>query len=269
MMHNSSAIALAESVAENIASTFLTNYFGSDIFIGADIERILAEQANIIYQDVADPKYSGAAVSYKGTHFIALNTHQTLRARYASAAHELWHLGLDTNLFGDSHSKALKITTTPDFDTERAADHFAAAVMMPKDAIIRTWYKYVHNYSKPNRQLAQTAIIRVANVSSMPYEAVARRLSELDLLLSTSLVRLTEDEWQAIVSASSFPPSPLDQVVPFKKFSHYSTVVNQLVDHQQLSLLEAAQLLTYADPTVAKNFLERRQALVNKLEAGI
>ncbi|WP_260201755.1 hypothetical protein [Lactiplantibacillus pentosus] len=82
------------------------------------------------------------------------------------------------------------------------------------------------------------------------------------------MVRLTEDEWQAIVSASSFPPSPLDQVVPFKKFSHYSTVANQLVDHQQLSLLEAAQLLTYADPTVAKNFLERRQVLVNKLETG-
>jgi hypothetical protein len=33
-------------------------------------------------------------------------------------------------------------------------------------------------------------------------------------------------------------------------------------------LLEAAQLLTYADPTVARNFLERHRALVGKLEAN-
>lgn len=35
--------ALSEAIAEDLAGTFLANDIGSDIFIGADIERILAK----------------------------------------------------------------------------------------------------------------------------------------------------------------------------------------------------------------------------------
>ena len=55
---------LSESVAEDLAETFLINYFGCDLFIIADIERVLAEQVNIGYQDFDDSNYSGAAISY-------------------------------------------------------------------------------------------------------------------------------------------------------------------------------------------------------------
>lgn len=258
---------ISELIAEDLAGTFLTTQFGSDIFIGSDIQQILAEQTNIIYQDIDDPNYSGASISYKGNHFIALNTHQTLRARYYSAAHELWHLSLDINLFGSEVTKK-KINQLRDFDSERAADHFAAAIMMPKDVMIRTWNKYVKDQTKPNVTTAKNAIIRIANMSSMPYQAVTRRLSELHLLLSTQLLELSEDDWQKYVASSDFPPSPLDRIEPFKKFSSYTDVVSKLVAKKQLTLLEAAQLVTYADPTIATDYLEKRQTLVNQIEEG-
>ena len=259
---------LSESVAQDLAETFLSNYFGSDLFISADIERTLAEQVNVIYQDIEDPDYSGAAISYKGVHFIALNTHQTLRNRYYSAAHELWHLVVGSNLFSIDHTKYQKLINLPEFNTERAADHFAAAIMMPRDVMIRTWNRYIQNQASPNADMITDAIIRIANVSSMPYAAVTRRLSELDLLGNKKIAKLTDADWQKLVDNSSFPPSPLDKIEPFKKFSRLTHVVNQLVQQKQLSLLEAAQLTTYADPDTATHYLNKRQELVNHLEAG-
>ncbi|WBS98842.1 ImmA/IrrE family metallo-endopeptidase [Lacticaseibacillus paracasei] len=265
MLSNSSAaIALSESVAEDLAGTFLTTYFGSDIFISSDIERILAEKVNVIYQDIDDAKYSGAFISYKGAHFIALNTHQTPRARYYSAAHELWHLVMGSDLFGAENKQYKELIALPGFDTERAADHFAAAIMMPKDAMIKTWNQFVSNQAEPTVAVAQNAIVRIANVSSMPYEAVTRRLSELGLLLDTRLAKLTDTEWQDFVNHSSFPPSPLDKVEPFKKFSRLTQIVNALVDKKQLSLVEAAQLTTYADPTAATDYLNKRQEIIDR-----
>ena len=260
--------ALSEAIAEDLAGTFLANDIGSDIFIGADIERILAKKVNVIYQDINDPNYSGAAISYRGVHFIALNTHQTLRARYYSAAHELWHLVVDTDLFGIEKSKYQEVLSLPAFNTERAADRFAAAIMLPRDVMIRTWHKYVNDQTASTSVAAQEAIVRIANISAMPYAAVTRRLVELDLLANTKLAKRTDLEWQGWVNKSSFPPSPLDNIVPFKKFPYLTQVVKRLVKQKQLSLMEAAQLTTYADPKTATSYLNKRQKIVDKLEAG-
>lgn len=260
------ATYISETIAENLASDFLASDLSSNIFIGSDIEQILAEHASLIYQDIDDGTYAGASIRYKGQSFIALNTHQSLRARYYSAAHELWHLGIDSALF--ENSKYKQLAQSPHFDSERAADHFAAAIMLPKEAVTLAWYNYVKKPSKRDESAAQEAVVRIANLSAMPYQAVARRLGELNLLLSHHLVNRTEVDWLAYIRCSSFPPSPLDQVEPFKKFSHYTTVTQQLVDKKQLSLMEAAQLLTYSDPDGAMRYLDKRQAIIDALEEG-
>lgn len=258
----------SESVAENAASTFLTNHFGSDIFIGADIEQIIEETTNLIYQDIDDSDYSGASITYRGQHFIVINTHQSLRSRYYSAAHELWHLAMGTDLLGSESKQFQDQASLPNFDTERAADHFAAAIMLPKEAMINTWNKYVKNKAEPNVEVAKQAVIRIANVSSMPYTAVARRLEELNLLLSTQLVKWEEKNWLEYLLSSHFPPSALDQKGnnTFDKFSHFSKVVDRLVSDQQLSLMDAARLLTHSDPSRATYYLDERKKIVAQLE---
>lgn len=256
----------SESVAENAASTFLTNHFGSDIFIGADIEQIIEETTNLIYQDIDDPDYSGAAVTYRGQHFIVINTHQSLRARYYSAAHELWHLAMDSELLGSESKQFQTQASITDFDTERAADHFAAAIMLPKEAMINTWNKYVKNKTEPNVEVAKQAVIRIANVSSMPYKAVARRLEELNLLLSTQLTKWDEEDWLKYLVSSQFPPSALDgrNNNAFDKFPYFSKAVDKLVSEKQISLMEAAKLLTHSDPSRATYYLDKRQKIVDQ-----
>jgi len=263
-MVNDAAMVFSENIAEIAANAFLKDNFGLDIFIGADIESVLSERAQIIYQDIDDPKYSGAAVSFRHKNFIVLNTCQSLRARYYSAAHELWHLALKAELFGSESKKISAQVQLPLFDSERAADHFAAAVMMPKEAMQVTWSKYVGLQSAPDRQTAQAAVIRIANMSSMPYVAVARRLKELGLLLNKNLTKLSENDWVDYVQHSSFPPSSLDRAVRFKKFTGLAELVTKLAEKQQLTLADGASLLARVDPELAADFLDRRQEQIDR-----
>lgn len=255
----------SENVAEIAANAFLTENVGLDLFMGADIESVLSARAQVIYQDVEDSDYSGAAISFRQQNFVVLNTWQPLRARYYSAAHELWHLALQAELFGPENKKIMAQVQLPLFDMERAADHFAAAVMMPKEAMLATWSKYVGLQPSPDKQVAQAGIVRIANISSMPYVAVARRLKELGLLLSKSLVKLSESDWRDYVRHSNFPPSSLDQAVHFKKFAGMAELINQLVTKQQITLTKAASLAAHTEPQLAVDLLNRRQEQVDRL----
>lgn len=61
-----------------------------------------------------------------GKHIIAINTNQPLRVRYYSAAHELWHLQFESGQIAIGEKQ---------IDQERAADHFAAVVMLPSNLL--------------------------------------------------------------------------------------------------------------------------------------
>ncbi|KRL75564.1 ImmA/IrrE family metallo-endopeptidase [Secundilactobacillus paracollinoides] len=253
------AQTLAEIIANYAAESFLSQYLNPDIFIGSEIETILGEQTTLIYQNVDDSSYSGAAILYQGHSFVALNTHQSLRNRYFSAAHELWHLCITSDLLGTSADILRDQAKRTGFDTERAADHFAAAILMPQNAIRLSWHKLVRE-SDDDGQLKR-AVIRIANVAAVPYVAVARRLSELGLLDNPKIVKLTEKKWQDFLATTDFPLSPLDQPVIFEKFAAFAHLTDDLVEKGQLSLMEAANLMTNVEPERAKQYLvQHRQS---------
>ena len=65
--------------------------------------------------------------SFKGKAYLhAINTNQPLRVRYYSAAHELWHLRTESGEIAIGEKQ---------IDQERAADHFAAVVMLPSNLL--------------------------------------------------------------------------------------------------------------------------------------
>lgn len=48
---------LSETIAEAYAVKFLADNVGGEIFLGGDIEQILADRAYLVYQSVDDPTY--------------------------------------------------------------------------------------------------------------------------------------------------------------------------------------------------------------------
>ena len=239
---------LSEIVAEQYATVFLNDYLGGELFLGSEIEQILSEKAHVVYQAVDDPTYFGAAIHIVGEHIVAINTKQSLRMRYYSAAHELWHLQFEAG--------EIPLADFEDFDHERAADRFAAAIMLPAGLM-----RNLLNNLKEN---ADTQIIKIADLSSMPYVAVTRRMRELGHRLSRSISSRTENEWIDLRQDLNISPSVLDKADAFTQFSDFSNEVNRRVENDQLTLEIAANLLRHIDSDQAEYYWQKRQEIMDE-----
>lgn len=224
----------AEKVAEVYAGSFLQEAIGHDIFIGSHIERLLADKVNLIYQYVEDENYFGAAIQHQnGKQFVVLNTFHSLRTRYFTAAHELWHLS-EGSLLQDE-----------DFDHERAADRFAAAIMLPKELTKQLWNKF-------KKQDDETAILKIADLADVPYVAVVRRLKELGENVPSK--KITEMEWLEKRSELGFPISSSDYSSKETRFVAYEHAVRENVEKNGLDILTAANKLSKFAPKLAEQY---------------
>lgn len=229
----------AEETAEVFALSYLQEKFGHGFFIGSQIENILAtnENVNIIYQYVEDEKYFGAAISHEsGEKFIAINTYHPLRIRYFTVAHELWHL-----------TKGSKIQDK-DFIHERAADRFAAAVMLPKTLTKDLWERY-----KKELGIEKT-VVSIADLAQVPYQSVIRRAKEIGIKFPPNLLNKTEEEWQEERIKLGFPLSNLDTAVKDTRFFAYEDVVVKCVEHYGLDSLTAGNKLAKFAPKKAEQY---------------
>ncbi len=223
----------AEATAEAFAADFLEEAANATIFIGPYIERILANKAKVVYQYVEDSNYFGAAIEHiSGDQFIALNTFHPLRTRYFTAAHELWHLAEFSRLQDE------------EFDHERAADRFAAAIMLPKAITKDLWLKLNKLYEQ------KEAIIHLADMSSMPYEAVGRRLRELGINLK--MKKIDEKEWLHEREKLGLPESPLDRQQPLNQFFDYVNAIEEALAENRIDYLSASNKLSRYSPEKAE-----------------
>lgn len=240
-------IEISEKAASQYALEFLRGYAGNEVFLGSEIEQILAEKAAVIYQAVDDSEYYGAAIHLLEQHLIAINTMQPLRTRYYSAAHELWHLQYE--------SKEIPVAEIPDFDHERAADHFAAALMLPERLILSLMQNLKENL--------EILVIKIADISSMPYVAVVRRLQELGKRFPREVSSRTELEWIENRETLGISPSVLDKADVFTQFTALSNeVANQLAEGE-ITLELAANLLKHVAPEKAEFYWEERQKITD------
>ncbi|MEK4854668.1 ImmA/IrrE family metallo-endopeptidase [Paenibacillus sp. FSL M7-0896] len=240
----------SEQMGENFAYEVLTEQIGALTFIGSGVEEKLREHASVIYQNIPDPLFFGATVSFDDDKYVMLNTYQPLRTRYYTAAHELWHVLNFEQLLPQQ------------LDVERAADRFAAALMMPRQIIRLVWPKLKKKFKEPK------AILMIADMASVPYEAVARRVNELELPISTEVLKLTDTEWKEQRSASSLPTSPFDEAYIEESFERYTNVVASVLEQGKLSSLEAANLLAHIAPEQAREYQEAALTLMTTTEAS-
>lgn len=238
-------VEIAEKVASAYALEFLREYFGGEIFLGSDIEQLLADKAVVIYQEVNDPEYFGAAIHMMDKHIIAINTYQPLRTRYYSAAHELWHLQFE--------SEKIPLANIPNFDHERAADHFAAALMLPE--------KLLNNLIQKIDNDLEKIVIKIADISSMPYVAVVRRMRELGKRVPKSLSEKNEEDWVELRKNLGISQSPLDKADKFVQFNALTEEVDKQLKEERINLEIAANLLRHVDPEKAAYYWKERQSL--------
>lgn len=231
----------AEKTAEAFAASFLNDTFGYDLFLGSQIERILGEKVQLIYKIIDDDSFYGAAITHEvGEKFVVLNTTHALRMRYFTAAHELWHL-----------SEASKMQRD-DFDHERAADRFAASLMLPKPLIKSLWKKFKKQLNE------EQAILYIADLSAVPYKAVERRIKEIDEVIK---VCHTEEEWKILRETYGLPLSPLDMPILENKFTAYKKQV-QLHIQKGLDPLTASNKLVGFAPHISEQL--RQQVFENE-----
>ncbi len=238
---------LAETLAEQYATAILHEYFGDELFIGPVIEPIVHEMAAMNYQDVDDPEYYGAVIAIEGVPQVVINTHQPLRKRYYCVAQELWHVLI----------VAGKIRETSLYDIDRVCveDHFAGALMLPEILVRRFWQAT----SRQGTSEPEDFLFRLADLSSVSYTIVARRMRELKLTrLPKEWTLRTEDDWIMRRQARGLLASPLDVAKTHVGFSDLSKFVLEDLDTGRITVDEAISMLTYANPEKAKSLWEGR-----------
>ena len=221
----------SEQISEMMAKAYIDKN-GIQGFMGASIETLLTINGNIlIYKYIRDSKFFGFSASGKGKTFIVLNTYQNLRRRYYTCAHEMWHVLKEKEVF-----------KVEDIDQERAADHFAASLMLPESAVIE-----MYNTLKKSATNQLLILFAIADASHMPYLAVERRFSELNLkrneiskFISSAKEKYSsldgekrseaeyiEEEFIELRSKFGLSPSEDDRVDKFDSFPAYERIINR------------------------------------------
>lgn len=249
----------AERVGEAFALQVLSEHFGSEIFIGSSIELKIERLASIIYKEINDPKFFGATITVNrgDRKYVLLNTLQSLRLRYFTAAHELWHV-LDIHTM-----------VKDDINHERAAERFAAALMLP-ESLVRSLVRSLHQSHEKDVEEKQL-IFQIADISSAPYVAVAKRLVELKLTMNKSLADYSEKDWIKIREELNIVESPLDQALFINRFTDYEERIAEEVQNGYLNDIEASKRLANVSPKKAAEYAKKRAAkaeeMIQEIEA--
>ncbi|WP_158701639.1 ImmA/IrrE family metallo-endopeptidase [Lentibacillus sp. Marseille-P4043] len=243
----------ADRIGEAFALQVLSEHFGTETFIGSSIELKVEELASIVYKEIRDPDFFGATITLKRDNrkYVLLNTSQTLRHRYFTAAHEFWHVLNINSMIKD------------DIDPERAADRFAAALMLP-ESLVRSLIRSLQEDDKKEQE-EKKIVIRISDISSAPYVAVVKRLVELKLTDNKGLAELSDKDWTEIRRELNIVESPLDQPQRINRFTDYEERIAQEVQDDNLNFIEASKRLATVSPEKSAEYAQLRAAEVEKV----
>lgn len=222
------------NMAEMLADRFLKENSLANTFCGAGLEMIVQKQAiNLMYKYIEDKDFYGMSAFGKGNRFIGINTFHNKRTRTFDIAHEMWHFYGQTELPNDLNYSEL--------ENERAADHFAAALLLPED---RVEALYMHNKKDGWNEL--DLLFLIADLSYCPYQAVYRRFIELTLSVKDIETHLKNPDLKTDTVPSENPlenkfihlrmlygvpsTSPLDYAEKIDDFPGLTHVMKELAD---------------------------------------
>lgn len=182
--------------------------------------------ALVLYVD-APEGISGAASHLPRCHTILVNRREAPVRRSFDLAHELFHL-LTWDAMPPARVEPQEVSKTKGNRTEKLADNFGAALLMPTTIMARRWAE------RGGEDLAEW-LGRTASELRVSTEALWWRLVNLELI-----GRREKQPAQAPVRASG---KPSDVEVPLLFSRKFVALVSRAVNNGRLSLRRAAGLL--------------------------
>ncbi|EOG39217.1 TPA: ImmA/IrrE family metallo-endopeptidase [Enterococcus faecium] len=150
--------------AGQTAILFLKELESSD-FIGPTIESIAEiKKINLIYDTINDYEAEGFSATKQNLKFIFVNSNFNLRLQKFTIAHEIYHL--------DESIAEIKNV----LENERAADHFAANILLPEEVVFDK-YRSLEKLGYKGIEI----FFSLSDLSHVPYETLYKRYKELNL----------------------------------------------------------------------------------------
>ena len=150
--------------ARQYAVLFLEELSSSD-FIGPTIESIATiKEIVLIYDRIDDPEAEGFSAKGRGSKFIFINSNFNERLQKFTIAHEIYHLDEIVEEFEDSE------------EDERAADHFAANILLPEKIVLEK-HHVLQNLGYDDVKI----FFSLADLSGAPYETLYKRYQEIKI----------------------------------------------------------------------------------------
>ena len=214
-------------LARAAAVVYLEELSISD-FLGPILEEIVKIKGiKLIYDTIDDHEAEGFSAKKYDENFIFINTNFNPRLQTFTIAHEIYHLD-------DS------IMQLPDIkEDERAADHFAANILLP-DKVVLEKYRILKNLEYNDIEV----FFKLSDLSRVPYETLYKRYKELSLSvvkIDKELVKIEinsrnpylkefEQKLQILREIRRIRKSRWDQVNPKKEFEALEILVAALND---------------------------------------
>lgn len=127
-----------------------------------------------VYRPLSEDAHGLSLKSPKGFRFILVNSNSSRGRQHFTIAHELYHLYYDKDprphiCFKDGKSR-----------TERIADCFASALLMPEEGVI----SILTDEEYANKKISIAQVLRLEQYFSVSRHTMLLRLKDLDLLSS-------------------------------------------------------------------------------------
>lgn len=175
MMQNRELSADNVAKIKAMAREKLIAYGKLNVVIGSQIFHILENESKVLYYPLEDSKVWGFSERIKGKAFVCINTSLDFEKQVFVAAHELFHLWYGT--LGD----ILLSKNSKDPDTEQEvelwANRFAAEFLVDEELLLQE----MRTYGIDKQNIDVKDVMKLANIFTVPYRTMLRRLREVGL----------------------------------------------------------------------------------------
>ncbi len=160
---------------------FTNRYVGCGVIIQDDIFNIIENydrDVTLLLFPIPDDEICGFICNYKGKLFIYVNTNLPLEKQIFTAAHELYHLLFNRDQLENGYSHLIKQGDLDGKQEERAANLFAALLLVPRTLL----KEQIEILKIDPLHLNLLDIIRLMDVFAVPFKTMVLRLYETGVL---------------------------------------------------------------------------------------
>lgn len=243
-------------VSEKAASKLGVCKKQNDI-IGQQIFSILGLYARVIYYPLGKDSVWGftrisgySEEAQGGRPFAAINSSIPVDCQVFAAAHELYHIWFDNQV---DVIPANIIDETIDDRNELKANRFAAEFLVDEELL----RKELRTYSIDTERIRMKDILKLADLFSVPYRTMVKRLNEINILTKTDRIKfldVSEDKIKAARKRYAFSVPEADERITIDDLTDLAVDAyeNQRITFEKLEYLLGLSKLNPEDVDIAE-----------------